>query len=147
MLRQESTASVLMDVAIFVAAIVAFRYLIVPILMNMFAKEKSITHLFTGAIVITLILALVTFYLGLGAIIGALFAGIIVREILLTGKRQKPWEEHNIAKAIHIVSFGFLVPIFFAWVGLNTDITAVITQWKMVHVRHCGRQCPWCDLT
>jgi Kef-type K+ transport system membrane component KefB len=130
----ESTASVLTDVAIFVAAIVSFRYVIVPVLMDLFAEEKSMTHLFTGAIVITLVLALVTLYLGLGAIIGALFAGIIVREVLLTGKHQKPLEEHNIAKAIHIVSFGFLVPVFFAWVGMNTDITAVITEWKMVSI-------------
>jgi Kef-type K+ transport system membrane component KefB len=129
---QASTARVIMDVSIFVAAIVAFRYIIVPVLMNMFAEQKSITHLFTGAIVITLVLALVTLYLGLGAIIGALFAGIIVREILLTGKKKKPWEEHNISKAIHIVSFGFLVPIFFAWVGMNTDITTIILEWKLV---------------
>ncbi|MBN1543856.1 cation:proton antiporter [Candidatus Woesearchaeota archaeon] len=123
---QASSAKVLLDISIFVAAIVAFRYVIIPVLMHLFAQEKSITYLFTGAVVVTLILALVTFYLGLGAIIGALFAGIIVREVLLTGKNKKPWEEHNIAKAIHIASFGFLVPIFFAWVGINTDLTSII---------------------
>ncbi|MFC1742183.1 cation:proton antiporter [Nanoarchaeota archaeon] len=135
--EQASTVKVLMDVGIFVTAIIAFRYVIIPVLMNLFAEEKSITHLFTGAIVITLILALVTLYLGLGAIIGALFAGIIVREVLLTGKHKKPWEEHNIAKAIHIVSFGFLVPIFFVWVGINTDITAIISEWRLVLIL-CG---------
>jgi Kef-type K+ transport system membrane component KefB len=128
---QETTASVLMDIALFLAAIIAFRYLIIPVLMHLFAKDKSITHLFTGAVVITLVLALVTLYLGLGSIVGALFAGIIVREVLLTGKKR-PWEEHNIANAIHIVSFGFLVPVFFVWVGINTDITAIILHWKLV---------------
>ncbi len=123
---------VIMDISIFVAAIIAFRYIIIPVLMHLFAEEKSITYLFTGAIVITLILALVTLYLGLGSIVGALFAGIIVREVLLGGKNHNPWEEHNIAKAIHIVSFGFLVPVFFAWVGMNTDITTVILEWKLV---------------
>jgi len=117
---------------IFVAAIIAFRYIIIPVLMHLFAEERSITYLFTGAIVITLILALVTLYLGLGSIVGALFAGIIVRDVLLGGKKSNPWEEHNIAKAIHIVSFGFLVPIFFAWVGMNTDITTVILEWKLI---------------
>ncbi len=129
---QASSSKVLIDITIFVAVIVSFRYVIIPVLMTLFEQEKSITHLFTGAIVITLILAIVTFYLGLGAIIGALFAGIIVREVLLTGKHKKPWEEHNISKAIHIVSFGFLVPIFFAWVGMNTDITAIIHSWDLI---------------
>lgn len=128
-----STNKVLMDIGLFVVAVVLFRYIIIPVLIHLFSKDKSITHMFTGAVVITLILALVTFYLGLGAIVGALFAGIIVREVLLTGKK-KPWQEHNIAMAIHIVSFGFLVPIFFTWVGMNTDITAVITKWGMVTI-------------
>ncbi|MBW2964522.1 cation:proton antiporter [Candidatus Woesearchaeota archaeon] len=79
-----TTSKVLMDIGLFVAAIVLFRYLVIPILIHLFSKDKSITHMFTGAIVITLILAVVTLYLGLGAIIGALFAGIIVREVLLT---------------------------------------------------------------
>ncbi|MBW2972034.1 cation:proton antiporter [Candidatus Woesearchaeota archaeon] len=131
---QASSARVILDISLFVAAIVAFRYLIIPVLMHLFAQEKSITYLFTGAVVITLILALVTFYLGLGAIIGALFAGIIVREVLLTGKNKKPWEEHNIAKAIHIASFGFLVPIFFAWVGINTDLTSILSSWDLILV-------------
>ena len=130
--KQASTTRVFMDIMIFVAAIIAFRYIIIPVLMHLFAEERSITYLFTGAVVITLILALVTMYLGLGSIVGALFAGIIVREVLLGGKKANPWEEHNIAKAIHIVSFGFLVPIFFAWVGMNTDITAIIIEWKLI---------------
>jgi Kef-type K+ transport system membrane component KefB len=129
---QTSTANIIFDISVFVVAIILFRYVLVPGLLRFFAEEKSITYLFTGAVVITLILAIVTLYLGLGAIVGALFAGIMVRDILMGGKRQKPWEEHNISKAIHIVSFGFLVPVFFAWVGMNTDITAVILEWKMI---------------
>lgn len=128
-----STNAVLVDVGIFVVSIIALRYLVIPVLLKLFAAERTLTNLFTGAVVITLIMALVTQYLGLGAIIGALFAGIMVREILLTGKHRQPWEEHNMAKAIHIISFGLLVPIFFVWVGMQTDLTLMFTNaWPML---------------
>ncbi|MFC1722982.1 cation:proton antiporter [Nanoarchaeota archaeon] len=129
---QASTTQVLGDAAIFVIAIIAFRYVIVPVLLNLFAAEQKLSALFTGAVVITLIMAVVTEYLGLGAIIGALFAGLIVREVLLTGNKKQVWEEHNIAKAIHIISFGLFVPIFFVWVGMKTDITAIFTNTGMM---------------
>lgn len=129
---QATVISVALYIALFAFSIILFRFIIVPLLLRAFAQEHSTTYLFTGAIVVTLLMAIVTKFLGVGSIVGALFAGIIVREVLLTGKHKKPWEEHNIAFAIHVVAFGFFVPIFFVWIGLNTDIGAVITEWKTI---------------
>ena len=126
------TNAVLVDVGIFVVAILALRYVVIPVLLSLFAEERKLTYLFTGAVVITLIMALVTEYLGLGAIIGALFAGLMVREVLMTGKTRNIWEEHNIAKAIHIISFGLFIPIFFVWVGMNTDLTLMFTNTSLL---------------
>ncbi len=128
-----STQTVLIDVLIFVILIVLLRYLIIPLLLMLFSSEKKLTYLFTGAVVITIIMALITQYLGLGAIIGALFSGILVREVLTTGKHKNVWEEHNIAKAIHIISFGLFVPVFFVWIGMNTELSILLTNtWKII---------------
>lgn len=129
---QTSLVMLFIELALFVLVIILFRFLIIPLLIKLFDNDKSITHLFTGAIVITLLMALITNYLGIGAIVGALFAGIIVREILLGGKLKEPWEEHNIAKATHIISFGFFVPIFFVWVGLKTDLSVMFADWYLL---------------
>ena len=64
--------------------------------------------------------------LHIGALVGALFAGLTVRKILLTGEDKKPWEEHLISNTIHIISFGFLVPMFFIWIGITTDVVAIV---------------------
>ena len=48
--------------------------------------------------------------------------------MLLTGKHHRVWEEHSISNSVHLVAFGFLVPIFFVSVGLNTSIVSAFSN-------------------
>jgi len=68
-----------------------------------------------------------TEFLGIGAIIGALAAGIIIRQTIYKDISIPDYEERDIARSIHVIAFGFLIPLFFVWVGLNTNI-GLITQ-------------------
>lgn len=120
--------SLFLDILTFVTLLVLFRLFIIPFILKVVEREHSPTSLFTGALIITLLLAVLTEFLKLGSLMGALFAGILVRQILLTGKERKPWEQHEIAKTMHIISFGFLVPMFFVWVGLSTDVSILLAK-------------------
>jgi Kef-type K+ transport system membrane component KefB len=120
--------SLFLGAALFIAFILAFKGFIIPLIMKLFCKDNNKASLFTGALIITLLMATLSEYLGFGAVIGALLAGVLVRQFLLTGKNRKPWEEHEIADIIHIISFGFLIPIFFVFVGLNTDLSSAFSN-------------------
>ena len=118
----------LVNVIIFVTALFLLRFAIFPRLLRFFEKNESDTSLFGGALMIAMITAVLSNLLGLGLFVGALFAGIVIRQILLTGKEKHPWEEHNMAKSIHTISFGFLVPIFFVVSGLKTDLSSIFNN-------------------
>lgn len=113
------------DILIFIFAIVLFRLLIIPWLLKLFEKEESPTSIFAGAMMITLLVASLSEVLGLSSLLGALIAGIFIRQTLLIGKRKEVLLEHRIANLVHIISFGFFVPLFFIWVGLNVDLRVV----------------------
>ncbi|MDP3734264.1 MAG: cation:proton antiporter, partial [Nanoarchaeota archaeon] len=88
-------------------------------------REKSSTARFTSSMIIVLLIATLSHVLGLGLLIGSMIAGIIVRQTIFKDDDIPDWEEHDIARSTHIIAFGFLIPLFFVWVGLNTNIDLI----------------------
>lgn len=121
-LSDTALQDIAVNVLAFVGVIAIFKIYVIPWLLSVFEKQKSQRALFMGALVITVLMAYLATLLGMSSLIGAFAAGVIVRQVLLTGEHPRPWEEHEIAKTLDTVSFGFFVPIFFVFVGLNTDL-------------------------
>ncbi len=109
----------------FVVLVMAARIWFIPYTLKLFDKEKSSTARFTGSLLIVLLFASLSELFGIGSIIGAMIAGMIVRQTIFKDVHIPDWEEHDIARSIHILSFGFLIPLFFVWVGLNTDLGTI----------------------
>jgi len=109
----------------FAALVLFFRFLLIPFILKMVEREASITSFFTGGLIITLLMAALSKYLGFGAYLGAIASGLIVRQVILKDAGHRPWEAHKISNSIHTISFGFLMPMFFFWIGLSTDVTAI----------------------
>ncbi len=121
----KSFGLILADLFIFLAIVLAFRLLLIPwMLRNAIEKEHRPT-LFSGALIMTLLLAVLADYLGVGALIGALFGGMITRQVLLKDDHHRPWELMEISRDVHAIGFGFLIPFFFLLVGLNSDLMAI----------------------
>ncbi len=110
---------------IFVMSIFIFRFWLIPILLHRIEKQPEHAQLFTGALIIMLVMAILADYLGVGVLIGALFSGIILRQVLLKEPGHKPWERTEITQTIHTISFGFVVPFFFFYIGFQTDLFAI----------------------
>ena len=77
------------------------------------------------------ILFFIFLFIGIGklvesAALGALLSGIAIRNII-PDKRIR-----LIDSEIRTMSYGFFAPIFFLWVGLNTDISYVIQYYPLV---------------
>lgn len=124
-LGQAGFQKLILDILIFVLIVIISRVLLVPFALKIFEREKSKSTLFMGALIIVLLMSYLSELFGIGSLIGALIAGILVRQTLLTGADRKPWRKNEISHSIHIVSFGFLIPLFFVNVGLNTSITTL----------------------
>ena len=122
------------NIGIFVFIVLIFRISLIPFALRIFEKEKSQANLFMGALIIVLFMAYLSELFGIGSLIGALIAGIIVRQTLLTGEDRKPWRKNDISHSIHIISFVFLIPLFFVNVGLNTDIYTLSSNLFLIFV-------------
>src|SRR3989344_3598978 len=109
----------------FVVLVIVARLWFIPYTLKFFDREKSSTARFTGALLIVLLIASLSELLGMGFIIGAMIAGMVVRQTIFKDVHIPDWEEHDIARSIHIIAFGFLIPLFFLWVGLNTDLSSI----------------------
>ena len=119
---QLSFQKFIFDILFFVGIVIIFKILLIPFALKVFEKDKSQAVLFMGALIIVLLMAYLSELFGVGSLIGALIAGILVRQTLLTGEDRKPWRKNEISHSIHIISFGFLIPLFFVDVGLKTDV-------------------------
>jgi Kef-type K+ transport system membrane component KefB len=120
-----TTQHLLINILLFVLIIIFSRLVFVPITWKFFDREKSSTSRFMASMIIVLVFSLLSEVLGIGLLIGAMAAGIIVRQTIIKDKSIPNWEEHDIAKSVHIVAFGFLIPLFFVSVGLRTDFSSI----------------------
>ena len=131
---QASLQKVILDIGIFVMMAILFRVLVIPLGLKLIGKEVSRSAFFMRALIIVLLMSYISELLGVGSLIGALIAGILVRQTLMAGESRKPWRMNEISHSIHMISFGFLIPLFFVSVGLNTNINAIPSNLFLVLV-------------
>lgn len=134
LIGQTSFLKLGLDILSFILMVIIFRISLVPTVLKIFENDKSQANFFTGALIIVLLLAYMSELIGIGSLLGALIAGMLIRQTLLSGEDRKPWRRNAISHSIHIISFGFLIPIFFVSVGLNTDIFAISSNLPLVIV-------------
>lgn len=115
----------LLDMSLFLVVIIIARLWALPFALKFIDREKSSTARFMGSLIILLMIASLSEYLGVGVLIGAMIAGMLIRQTIIKEVAIPNWEEHDIARSIHIIAFGFLIPLFFVWIGLNTDVSTI----------------------
>lgn len=129
-----SILKLFIDVALFILIVLLFRVSLIPFAMHIFERDKSKSILFMGALIIVLLMASLSELLGISSLIGALIAGMMVRQTLLTGHDRKPWRKNELSHSIHVIAFGFLIPLFFVNVGMNTDLASVSANLSLIGV-------------
>ena len=111
------------NVLIFALVIFVARFFILPRIWKHIENEHSQVNEFTAALLIGLLIAIIAKLLGLSAIIGAIIAGIVVRQVLIHGTRKGLLEERKITRFIEVITFGFIAPFFFIWIGIKTNLS------------------------
>ncbi len=122
------------DMVVFVVMMLIFRISLIPFALKQFQKDKTQSTLFMGALIIVLFMAYVSELFSVGSLIGALLAGIMVRQTLLKEEGKNPWRKNQISHLIHVMAFGFLIPIFFVNVGLQADLPGILSNIFLVLV-------------
>ncbi len=120
-----AAAEYIRDIILFIGVLYISRALAVPAILKIFNREHSHTARFTASLIILLIIIQLAEFLKVGAHIGALFSGVIVRQTILKDTDIPNWHEQDIASSLHTMAFGFLAPLFFVWTGINTDLTTI----------------------
>jgi len=116
----------IVDIALFAGVLVLARLLVIPYALRFFDREKSSTSRFTVSMIIVLLMAMFAEYLGMGILVGAIAAGMIVRQSIFKERALPNWEQHDIARSTHIMAFGFLIPFFFIKIGLHTNVGLIV---------------------
>jgi Kef-type K+ transport system membrane component KefB len=108
-----------MLIGFIILAFLIFRF--VPKIINLIQKERSRIATFSTILTIGLIIASLSYLMGLGPIIGAFIAGIIIQ----WANKNKKIEQENV-KELQIMTFSFIVPFFFINIGLHFDFHSLI---------------------
>ncbi len=127
-IEQISILQLFLNILIFIAAIIGLRMFIFPSILHMFKEKEnfSSTQRLMISLILVFLIVVISETLNLGTLIGAIVAGVIVRQTIFIDKKIPFWEEHDISRSIHIIAFGFLIPLFFVWVGMNTNFAILL---------------------
>ena len=119
------------DVLIFVMLIYSVRFVFIPLIWKLIQIKHTKADLFIASFIIVFFIAASSHYFKLGSVIGALFAGMVVKNNLLKSGNVLR-EENEVEKIIEMITVGFLAPIFFISIGLNTDFTILFSEPALV---------------
>jgi len=120
--------NILADVIVFIGLIYIVRFVFIPVTFKLLDKKPSHSDLFIASFIIVLFMAAMSNYLELGTVIGALLAGVIVKQTLL--REHKKEEEAEVVDIVETLTFGFLEPVFFIWIAYTANIFGMITQYS-----------------
>jgi len=112
--------NIVADVIIFIGLLYLVRFVFIPITFKLLGKKPTHSDLFTASFIVVLLMAATSNYLQLGTVIGALLAGVIVKQTLLKENRKE--EEKEVTDIIETLTFGFLEPVFFIWIAFTANL-------------------------
>jgi Kef-type K+ transport system membrane component KefB len=120
--------SLSLDIILFIAVIYLI-YLLLPLFFHIVGAPRSKIDTFSLIIIICISIALMSEYIGLGALIGAFIAGLLVSRFT---HKEKHYED--IIENMKYMTFGFIIPFFFISIGLQFDTPAIIHSWWLAAV-------------
>ncbi|MFW6230903.1 MAG: cation:proton antiporter [Nanoarchaeota archaeon] len=101
--------------------VVLILFYVLPKFIKTVEKEHSRVANLSMTIIIGLAIASISSKFGLGQVLGAFIAGVIIHFV---NKEKK--EEHDIVTELKILTFAFIIPFFFIDIGLKMDFATIL---------------------
>jgi Kef-type K+ transport system membrane component KefB len=143
-----------LKILIFTAAIWGLTKLM-PLLLNHIERDESRVSEVSMISLFGLILAVLSAQLGLGEMIGAFFAGLILQQATRhhcvascqgqekNHRRYRRFFVKNV-RILKVITKGFIIPILLIYMGMNLDLSQVTTvPWVMLSVIGMGVLSKW----
>jgi len=115
--------TLIFDFVMLLAIILLMRYFVIEWLLKTVGRKGRKYEYFSVAFVILLILTLASQLLNFSYIIGALLAGILLKDKLIQDKLY--YEEHNMVETIEVFNLGVFQPLIFIWIGYTIDFSMI----------------------
>jgi Kef-type K+ transport system membrane component KefB len=115
---------IIFNILIFCTVVYTVGFVILPYLLKYMGNQRS--QLFIVGTLMVLLTTVIADALDFGPLIGAFLAGIIVKYTLLDAHEYR--EQREMKDMFEAATFGFLAPFFFIWIGLNTNLLAILSN-------------------
>ena len=115
---------VVFDIFVFFILVYIAGYLLIPFVMKFISAKKPKIDLFIISLILSLFMALASEYLGIGSVLGAMLAGMVMRYSIVKGKGVK--RQRQITDIIEVTTFGLMAPFFFIWIGMHSNFSFII---------------------
>ncbi|MFH2019996.1 MAG: cation:proton antiporter [archaeon] len=110
----------------FILVILMMRYFILDWLLTIVGKDKKRFEYSTIAIVTLFIMVSAAELLNISSILGALIAGLLLKNKLIADKLYV--EEHHIVEALEVFNFGVFHSIIFIWIGITINLSSIMSN-------------------
>ncbi|MFH1850221.1 MAG: cation:proton antiporter [archaeon] len=114
------------DLSMFFILVYLSKFIVIPLVLGFAERQRSRVSLYISSTILALFMASLSVYFGLGEVVGAVLAGMIIRFTLLRGSRAEKAEEKSIEEMIGLTTFGFFAPFFFIWVGMSSNFSVLL---------------------
>jgi Kef-type K+ transport system membrane component KefB len=118
-------AAIPVELIIFVAIVFIFFKLSSRIFRYLGRNEGSQAEIFSMVVIFIMVLSALSESLGIGYLIGAIAGGFVLQVALRSIGEQ---HRRNMTKATELIALGFIVPFFFANVGINFDYSTLFSS-------------------
>ena len=109
----------ILEIFAFIFVVILMRFYVIEFLLDIPDRKSRKYEYFAVAFIILIIMAAISELLNFSAIIGALAAGMLLKNKLI--KDRMYYHEHIIIEAIEVFHFGIFEPIVFIFIGLSVD--------------------------
>lgn len=118
--------TIIAELVMFITIIIIVRYYIIEALLKIHGRKGRKYEYFGAAFVVLMIMTIAAELLNFSYIIGALIAGLLLKDKFVQGKLY--YEEHQIVEAIEVFNFGVFHPLIFIWIGLSLDFNILFSN-------------------
>ncbi len=115
------------DLSLFLVIVIVSYKFVMPAIYHILEKQKDETEIFVFSFLLAIFFAFFSEALQLGVAIGALFAGALMRHLILDDVEEKKSRKiyKGFVDIVRVITFGLLGPIFFVGVGMNFDLSGL----------------------
>jgi len=106
---------VLSELTAFILFIIVMRYFVIDFLLKLPRRDSKYEY-FSVAFITLLIMTVVSELLNFSYILGALIAGLLLKDVLTHDKLY--YAEHHIIEGMEVFNLGMFEPLIFVWIGL-----------------------------